>query len=458
MYDFLENDDPSHEWDQAEFIAAEAFELYEKGQMQQALAKLSEAIELAPEHSEWYFNAALTLDGLEDYERAIDFYERALAAAPDDVEILNCLGVDYTRTTRYDLALETFERIEAIEPGFEPCYCNRIITYTEMEQHDKAEQMFYLAQQINPDCALCFYNIGNSLFTQAKYERAIWCWDKCAELDPKHPQIHFRLAQACWISGQGRRAKDEFLIELRDNPKDLEVTLEFGFFLLESGDLEGAKEKFNRILEFDETFALAKFYLGEVYLGGGNLFAAERWFRQAIQADHLLVGPRFRLAQLYQEKGQLQAAAELLNDEFKLGIEDNDVLCTMGWMLLQMGSNGDAVRCFLKILEQDDSNEDVFFGLAISLARGGEYEGAMQCLKQAIRLCPNRPELLLCAGWLCYRLKKWVHGLCYAKKCQTAYPNQQPWKSRCRELKRAIYFRKVFEYIKTLPLLRRIDK
>lgn len=447
MYDFLENDDPAHEWDQAEFMAAEAFELYEKGQMQQALTKLSEAIELAPEHSEWYFNAALTLDGLEEYEKAIDYYERALNAAPDDVEIMNCLGVNYTRTMQYDLALETFERIEAIEPGFEPCYCNRIITYTEMEHHDKAEQMFYLAQQINPDCPLCFYNIGNSLFTQGQYERAIWCWDKCAELDPKHPQIHFRLAQACWISGQGKRAKEEFLTELRQNPTELEVILEFGLFLLESGDLENAKEKFNRILEFDRTFAQAKFYLGEVYLAQNKRSAAERWYRRAIQADHRLTGPRFRLAQLCQHEPDI--AAKLLKDEFKLGTEDSQVLCAMGWMFLQMRLDHDAVYCFLKSLEQDDSNEDVFFGLAMALSMGGEHEAALQCLRQAMRLNSRKPELLLCAGWLCYRLKKWTRGLCYAKKCRTVYPHQQPWKKRCRRLEWAILFNKIYEDLKS---------
>lgn len=454
MYDFLENDDPAHEWDQAESMALEAFELYEKGQMKQALEKLSGALELAPGHSEWYFNAALALDGLEEYEKAIDYYVLALKETPDDEEILNCLAVNYTRTTRYDLALETFEKIEQSNPGFEPCYCNRIITYTEMEQHDKAEQMFYLAQQIDPDCPLCFYNIGNSLFTQGKYERAIWCWDKCSELDPKHPQIHFRLAQACWVSGQGDRARSEFLAELRQNSTDLEVILDFGLFLLENGDLEAAKEKFNRILEFDETFAHAQFYLGEVCLAQGNYLAAERWYRRAIETDGKLVGPRFRLAGIYQVKHHQQAAAELLVEEFELGIDDADVLCTTGWMLIEMKADEEAVRCFLQILEQEDSNADVFFGLGAALAMGGEYDGALQCIKQAIRLNPNKPELMLTAGWMCHRRKKWLQGLHYVEKCRAVYPNQEPWKSRCRELKRAILFEKRIEKIKSWRLIR----
>jgi tetratricopeptide (TPR) repeat protein len=136
------DDGYGHEWEQAEVLADEAFCLYEKGQMKQAFDKLTLAIQKGPENAAWFFNMALTLDGMEQYEQAITCFEKALDLLEDDIEILNCLGVDYTRTAQYDLALATFERIEQLDPLFEPSYCNRIIAYTEMEQHEKAEQMF----------------------------------------------------------------------------------------------------------------------------------------------------------------------------------------------------------------------------------------------------------------------------------------------------------------------------
>ena len=215
-----------HEWEQAERLAEDAFDLYEKGQMQQAFEKLTQAVQKGPENAAWFFNMGLTLNGMDHYEQAITCYEKALDVLPDDAEIMNCLGVDYTRTAQYDLALATFERIELIDPLFEPAYCNRIITYTEMEQHDKAEQMFYLAQQIHSDCPLCFYNIGNSLFSRGVYDRATWCWEKTAALDSGHPQINFRLAQVYWVCGKGRQARQAFLKEICKTPADLEVLLE----------------------------------------------------------------------------------------------------------------------------------------------------------------------------------------------------------------------------------------
>ncbi|MHC4552582.1 MAG: tetratricopeptide repeat protein [Planctomycetota bacterium] len=437
MFDSLDDFASDHEWDQADNMVTEAFELYEQGRHQQALERLTVAIESGPEHGEWYFNAALALDGMEEYDKAIEFFERALELNPDDLEILNCLGVDYTRTAQYDLALYTFDRIEFLDAAYEPAYCNRIITHTEMEQYDKAEQMFYLAQQINPDCALCFYNIGNSLFSQGQYERAIWCWEKCAELDPGHPQIHLRLAQACWVSGRGERARKEFIIELRGNSADIDVILDFGLYLLESGDLESAKEKFNRILEFEEEHAVAHFYLAEIHRMRGHAEQAVRLYRKAAHFDPQLPGPRYRLARICAEGGEFKKGIELLRQELRLGIDDIDVLKAMGWLFMQMDADSDAGSCFLQVLEQAEADDSVFYGLGMSLAVGGEYESAAQCLRHAIRLNRTNPELLICAAWLSCKMKEWTRAYYFAVKCQIICKGRQPWLKHCRQIKKS---------------------
>lgn len=430
-------------WDQAEQMALQAFEHYDNGQMAEAMEKLNEAIGMGPEHAEWYFNMALTLDAMEQYEKAIEYYQRALDFTPDDIEIMNCIGVNYTRTSQYDLALTLFEQIESIDPMFEPAYCNRIITYTEMEQHARAEQMFYMAQQIDSDCPLCYYNIGNSLFTQGEYERAMWCWDKCEELAPDHPQIHYRLAQACWVSGQGSRAREEFLIELRRNPVDMDILLDFGLFLLESGDLESAREKFNRALEFDPTCASAHFYLGEVYRTQQVATKMTQCYQSAIKYNETLVGPRFRLAEILLAEGKLQETGQLLRVEFELDPEDADILIAMGWMFLKIGDLTDASNCFMRSLNEGDGHYEPFFGLGMSLAIHGDYAGALECFEQAICFETTRPELWLSMGWLCYKLRQWDR----VKACLQQCSWQEPYRGRCRELQRAVRYQKCLQWL-----------
>ncbi|MHC4387208.1 MAG: tetratricopeptide repeat protein [Planctomycetota bacterium] len=376
-------------YSEAEQKARKAFELYEDGKMLAALDALEKALEINPSSSSWHFNKALTLDAVNQFEDAIGEYEVALQLNPDDLEILNSLAVDYTRTGRYDLAIETFERIQQLDPDFEPCYCNRIITYTEMGLHDLAEQMFYLAQQTDPDCALCYYNIGNSLFARGEYKKAIHCWSKTAELEPTHPQINYRIAQACWSDGNWERAREYFLAEVRGNPGDVDIILDFGLFLLEAGDIESAKEKFNRILELRPDSATALFYLGEIAFNGADYGQAAQLFDQVLQKDSVLTGPRYRLAQYALMQGQKEEARDYLLAELKLDLEDPDTLVSMGSMLLTLCELDYAIHCFLRAVDIDCANADGYYYLGLVSAIRGCLDDSAEFFEHALDIRPR---------------------------------------------------------------------
>ncbi len=371
-------------YDKAESKARKAFELYEDGNMSQAIDELETALEINPANASWHFNMALALDAVGRFEDAISEYETALQLNPEDLETLNSLAVDYTRTGQYDLAIDTFEHIQQLEPEFEPSYCNRIITYTEMSQFEAAEHMFYMAQQIKPDCALCYYNIGNSLFAQGQYKRAISCWLRTAELEPTHPQINYRIAQAYWADGDLERSRECFLAELRLNPGDIDVIFDFGLFLLEIEDIESGKEKFNRILELEPDFAPAFFYLGEIAFNHGDLERAAELYTKAHQKDNTLQGPCYRLAQHALIKGEKNEAKVFLLSEMKLASEDVKALVSMGSMFLQLGDLGCAAHCLLRAVDIDCADADAYYYLAVVSAMRDELNDACDLFTHAL--------------------------------------------------------------------------
>jgi tetratricopeptide (TPR) repeat protein len=379
---------------EAERKAHKAFELYEDGKMSQALDQLETALEINPSNSAWHFNKALTLDAVNRFDDAIGEYEIALQLNPNDLEILNSLAVDYTRTGQYDLAIETFEHIQELDPKFEPCYCNRIITYAEMELHDLAEQMFYLAQQIDAHCALCYYNIGNSLFVRREYKKAIRCWLRTSELEPSHPQINYRIAQAYWSDGDNNRAHEHFLTELRANPGDVDVILDFGLFLLETADIESAKEKFNRVLELTPDFPAALFYLGEVAFNNADYERAIQLFNQALQKDDAIPGPQYRLAQYALMNGQKQDARNYLVSEMKLAPANADILVSMGSMFLAIGDIDLSTNCLLRAVDIDCANADAYYYLGLASAIKSRFEDAAEFFAHALDIQPEHPLAL----------------------------------------------------------------
>jgi tetratricopeptide (TPR) repeat protein len=174
------------------------------------------------------------------------------------------------------------------------------------------------------------------------------------------------------------------------------------------------------------------------------------WYRKTIESDGRILGPRFRIAEICRTKGEYKKAKDLLRMEYRMGIEDIDVLTAMGWMFVQMDAHGDANHCFLQVLEMDHEHEKAFFGLGTSLAAAGQYENALQCLKHAMRLARGNRDLLLSAGWLCLKLGKWAQAVHYAQRCLTLSPCQQPYRSRCNELKRAVHMQMALQKGKTL--------
>lgn len=389
-------EDAGNIWDDAERLATEAYEHYENGRMEQAYRQLSEAIDINPDNPSWLFNAGLTLDAMGRFDEAIDLFDRALHSAGEDVEILNCIAVDLTRTGMYDKALDVFSQIEQINPEFEPCYCNRIITYAEMDDHEKAEQMFYLAQQIKEDCPICFYNIGNSLYSRGQFQKAAWCWEKTLQIDPEHPQINYRIAQAHWANGNTKLAKVHFLEELRNNSKDMSIVIEFGVFLLLRGELDAAKEKFNRVLEMEPDNSKAMLYLGDLELSRKNFAAAERWYTQAADNEPCMCGPKFRLAQIAYQQDDFPSAKDYIHEELMYSPEDAEVLITMGDMLLAMGEVDDATDCFLKVVDEDPQNGRAFAKIAACLLarKEAEPEGAVQFFEHARSLGYDRAWII----------------------------------------------------------------
>jgi tetratricopeptide (TPR) repeat protein len=381
-------------FDQAEQMAIKACEHYEDGQTEQAIRQLDQALEINPSNSCWHFDKALALDSLNRFDDAIKEYEFALQLSPGDAEILNALAIDYTRIGFYDLAIETFEQVEQLEPTFEPSYCNRIITYAEMGKHEQAEEMFYMAQQINSKCPLCYYNIGNSLYIRKLYKKAILCWQKASELDPQHPQINYRLAQACWANGDIEQAKQYFLEELRRNPADFDCIGDFGIFLLQTGEIESAREKFNRIIEMNPDCAPALFYLGEIAFSNNDFKKAIEFYEHTIEKDGAMAGPRYRLALCNFFAGKIERARGYLAVEMQLAPDNPEILVSMASIFIKLGDLDYASSCLLRAIDHDNECDDAFYLLGCINIIKQKQENAQELLSIALEKNPKKSSAL----------------------------------------------------------------
>jgi tetratricopeptide (TPR) repeat protein len=170
--------------------------------------------------------------------------------------------------------------------------------------------------------------------------------------------------------------------------------MDFALFLLERGDVEPAKEKFNRVLEFDPEYAPALFYLGELAYDRGDVTQAVALFEEALERDPTLPGPHYRMAQYALSLSRLREARAHLITELDLDVEDADTLVSMGSMLLRAGDPDHAVHCFLRATGYDKRCTEAYYYLGVTTANKGHFEEAVRFFRRALELDDSHPGAL----------------------------------------------------------------
>jgi tetratricopeptide (TPR) repeat protein len=149
-----------------------------------AIQAFSDAIALVPENPLAFHNRAAALYERGDLERAIADYSQALKLGPPSPVTLNNRGLAYLDREDHDRALADFDRALGLDPAFAIAFNNLGLAYLGKEQFPRALADFSAAIRLDPLFARAFFNrsivleeLGRSAEARADRARAV-------QLDP----------------------------------------------------------------------------------------------------------------------------------------------------------------------------------------------------------------------------------------------------------------------------------
>jgi predicted O-linked N-acetylglucosamine transferase (SPINDLY family) len=194
----------------------------QSGRMDEALADISLALEIAPDDPEALLNRANVLkvlnrpeEALAGFERALTFkpgwpqaennratvlqalgrfaealagYDRALAAAPDYAEALNNRGSVLQDLKRPVEALAAYDQALRLAPKFAAAFNNRGSVLLEFRRFADALTCFDRARALRPDDAEILNNRGNALQGLMRYDDALSAYDQALALRPDYAE------------------------------------------------------------------------------------------------------------------------------------------------------------------------------------------------------------------------------------------------------------------------------
>ena len=174
---------------------------YQAEDYQQALEAYNRSLELVPDNPVTLYNRGTTLAKMGQHEDALNDFNRALELRPDLPESLSNRGNTLHNMGRYEEALKDFNRALQVRPDDPFILINLGATLTKMGQHEDALKDFNRALQVRPDDPLTLTNRSCPLIRLGRYEEALNDCDRALEFKPGQATALYN--RACTYSLMG---------------------------------------------------------------------------------------------------------------------------------------------------------------------------------------------------------------------------------------------------------------
>lgn len=132
----------------------------------------------------------------------------------------------------------------------------------------------------------------------------------------------------------------------------------------------------------------------DTYFDLRKLPAATAGYRRVLQLDSRSPGARLRLAQIERNDGHIPEAVRLLEEEMRVNPTFADVYLERGNIEMTERNFASARNYFSGALKRNAQYEDAYFGRAVAEHLLGDLGAALRDMKAALRISPEKSELL----------------------------------------------------------------
>lgn len=125
-----------------------------------------------------------------------------------------------------------------------------------------------------------------------------------------------------------------------------------------------------------------KLTIASLYSTSGKPDAADVEYREVLELDPDNIAALNNLALIYLDKGEYTDALSFAEDAYKQGPHFGAIVDTLGWVLLTMGREKEALPKLQAAAEAEDSTPEIRYHYAVALYKNSDYESAKSVLRR----------------------------------------------------------------------------
>jgi tetratricopeptide (TPR) repeat protein len=142
------------------------------------------------------FDEGIKMMETEQYDKAIEFFDRTIEKNPSNTAAQNAKGVALFEQRKYDEAITSFSASIAVDSTSYKPFFNRGNAHLEKKLYKEALLDYNTANGLDPKQNDIYYNRGLSLLALEQYEDAIFDFDVALQAEPNNSLAQFNKAKA----------------------------------------------------------------------------------------------------------------------------------------------------------------------------------------------------------------------------------------------------------------------
>ncbi|MEO7211690.1 tetratricopeptide repeat protein [Mucilaginibacter sp.] len=211
----------SQDRDKVKELIKQGVALNDEGKYDDAIAKYAEALKIEPGSYNANYETAYTLQAKGKPLDAIPYLEAAIKINPESGDGYNMIGNIYDDNKQPDKALEYYKRGIAAAPDYQRLYYNIAVTYYGQKQYTDAEASAITAIKLDPKHASSQRIFAMATNRQNKLGASLLGWCSFLLIEPQTKRSPEALTYVKAIINNGVKKTGEKSVTITINEKDL---------------------------------------------------------------------------------------------------------------------------------------------------------------------------------------------------------------------------------------------
>jgi tetratricopeptide (TPR) repeat protein len=336
-----------------------------------------------------------------DRKRIQQCYEKALALAPNDIEIEIRLADTYADNGDFQKAADSYAKLLVQNPNTPRIRERLAANYIRADQKEKAAAVLEEIIKREPLQFAIYNYLGEVYEDLGKHEKAISNYEQSLVINPNQPENYSLITDLQLVSKQVDLAQQTLATWKEKFPTDFRVPYFTGLIQTDR------KQYTNAVASFADAESLAqesgpdvklssKFYFsyGAACERAGDYDRAVSFFKKCLHLDPADHGACNYLGYMWADKGiHLQEALDLIQKAVKLDPNNGAYLDSLGWVLFKLGRNEEALVQLRRAVDLIKDDATLCGHLADVLLKVGKTEEALAVLHHASELEPGNKEI-----------------------------------------------------------------